>query len=97
MIGLFRSPPEAKGTYSEVSSAVALWQEHRFLEEFCKVRLFPGQERVPLTRWEKIKSYLPFTWRSNHETKIINKPLEHPVTIKFYRSTPYIVEPTNNE
>ena len=51
----------------------------------------PGLIDVPMTRMERFRTYLPWSWRSNHVTKLIRDP-NAPTTIKMRR----YLTPENN-
>lgn len=58
------------------------------LERFAKVLRLPCQIEMPKTLFERIRSYLPWSWDSNHKTKWVHDPLA-PKFLKFRRSIPF--------
>jgi hypothetical protein len=54
------------------------------LESFTKPPRMPGLIEVPMTRMERFRTYLPWSWRSNHVTKLIREP-NAPTTFKMRR------------
>lgn len=56
------------------------------LEAFSKARPLPNTVEVPLTLWERFKTFLPRSWSRNHRTKWV---YDGPATIKFNRRSPF--------
>lgn len=59
------------------------------LERFAQVRPLPGSIEVPLGFWEKIQTYLPWSWDKNHKTKWVWQHNGERQYIRFRRSVPF--------
>lgn len=56
------------------------------LEYFATPKPLPFTRMVPLSPWERFKTFLPWSWSRNHKTKWV---YNGPATIKFIRGSPF--------
>lgn len=57
---------------------------YELLKSFLVPVHMPGMIEVQLTRMERLRTYLPWSWRSNHATKWIHDP-NTPDTLRMRR------------